>query len=80
MEHLVLSFANSSFRYFSTFARMSSGCCGGTSRKLNLPPTEAGMTVFAPTPENAPSMPWIESEGLRMRAMMTVLLSSETAM
>ena len=51
-----------------------------TDRKLNFPPTVAGITVFAPTPENAPSIPWIESEGLRMRAIITVLLSSEIAM
>jgi hypothetical protein len=29
----------------------------------NLPITLAGMTVFAPGAENAPSIPWIESEG-----------------
>ena len=60
-----------------------SGAQGGqnrTDRKLNFPPTLAGITVFAPTPEKAPSMPWMDSDGLRIRAMITVALSSETAM
>ena len=54
-------------------------CCGVTYRRLNFPPTVAGITVFAPAPEKAPSIPWIDRDGLRIRAMSTVGLSSETA-
>jgi hypothetical protein len=34
-----------------------------TKRMENLPPTLAGMTVFAPGAEKAPSMPCKDSEG-----------------
>jgi hypothetical protein len=39
----------------------------GTRRIENLPVTEAGMTVLEPGAEKAPSIPWSESEGLRIR-------------
>lgn len=50
-----------------------------THRMENLPDTLAGMTVFAPGAENAPSIPCTESEGWRIRPMSTVALSSESA-
>ena len=50
-----------------------------TDRMENLPETVAGMTVFAPGPENAPSMPCRESEGMHMRPMITVTLSFDSA-
>ena len=45
-----------------------------THRRLNLPATLEGMTVLAPGSEKAPWMPWRESDGLRMRPMITVSL------
>lgn len=41
--------------------------------------TLAGMTVFAPGAEKAPSMPCREREGYRMRPIRTLDLSSERA-
>lgn len=52
-------------------------CC--THRRLNFPDTVAGITVFAPVPENAPSMPWSESDGFLILPMRSVALSSELA-
>ncbi len=52
---------------------------GSTYRRLNLPLTFAGMTVFEPASENAPSMPWIDRQGSRMRAISTLTLSFEIA-
>lgn len=37
------------------------------------------MTVFAPGAENAPSTPWIDNEGYRIRPISTVALSSDSA-
>jgi hypothetical protein len=37
----------------------------GTVLTENLPMTRAGITVFAPGAEKAPSMPWSEREGYR---------------
>ena len=45
----------------------------------NFPETDAGIMVFEPDPENAPSIPCRESEGIRMRPMSNVSLSSERA-
>ncbi len=49
----------------------------GTVRIENLPMTLAGMTVFAPGVEKAPSMPCRESEGMRQRAISVFFLSSK---
>jgi len=43
----------------------SDGSMLGTVRIENLPMTRAGMTVFAPGAENAPSIPWRDREGYR---------------
>ena len=45
----------------------------------NFPVTDAGITVFKPESENAPSMPCRESEGIRIRPISKVALSSERA-
>lgn len=47
----------SSFRCSITSLSTLSGCMLGTILILNLPITLAGITVFAPAPLNAPSMP-----------------------
>lgn len=39
----------------------------GTCLMENLAVTLAGMTVFVPGSENAPSMPWMETVGYRHR-------------
>lgn len=44
-------------RYPKTSLSTSSGTIFGTKRMLNFPTTFAGITVFAPAPANAPSMP-----------------------
>jgi len=49
-------------------------------RMLNFPETLAGMTVFAPAALNAPSMPWIDKLGDRMRPIRTVTLLADNAM
>lgn len=41
----------------------------GTSLMENLPITFLGITVLAPDPEKAPSMPWRESDGYRQRCI-----------
>lgn len=47
----------------------TSGVMLGTSRMENLPTTLRGMTVLAPEPEKAPSMPWSDKDGKRQRCM-----------
>lgn len=37
----------------------------GTSLMENLPTTFLGITVLAPDPEKAPSIPWRERDGYR---------------
>jgi len=49
-------------------------------RMLNFPETLAGMTVFAPAALNAPSIPWIDKLGDRMRPIRTETLSLDNAM
>lgn len=63
------SFLNSSLMYLYTHSVVLLMPRLGTRRIENLPATDAGMTVLEPGAEKAPSIPWIESEGLRMRPM-----------
>src|SRR6266516_813096 len=49
--------------YWKTRRSTSSGSMLGTVRMLNLSITLAGMTVFAPGAEKAPSIPWTDSDG-----------------
>ena len=51
-----------------------------TYRILNLPDTLEGITVFAPGALNAPSIPWMERLGLRIRPISTETLSCDSAM
>lgn len=51
-----------------------------TNRMLNLPDTLAGMTVLAPTPLNAPSMPCKDKLGFRILPISTSTLSEDRAM
>ena len=43
----------------------TSGVMFGTSLMENLPTTFLGITVLAPDPEKAPSIPWRERDGYR---------------
>lgn len=43
----------------------TSGVMSGTSLMENLPITFLGITVLAPDPEKAPSIPWRERDGYR---------------
>lgn len=48
-----------------TCSLTTSGIMSGTSLMENLPTTFLGITVLAPEPEKAPSIPWRERDGYR---------------
>lgn len=66
-------------RYDLTNLDKSAGSMLGTVRMENLPMTLAGITVFAPGAENAPSIPWSEREGYRHRCMSVFFSSGNKA-